>query len=177
MKLCEYWPEMLAELREFEQLAALLQPEFDAAVAAVRTLPENFFVHTLQAHAVQRWEQMLGLPVLDDQPLSKRRFLIASRFAEQRPFTITKLQQLLDGLCGAQQVNITVAPDTCTLTARVAMAAREWLGEVEKLLERVVPVNMQLDISLQYNEHGALAASTHGQLGQYTHKQLREEVF
>ena len=60
------------------------------------------------------------------------------------------------------------------LTVRVALTSKNVLSDVAKLLDRVVPSNLLIDLSLLYNQ---LSKFTHEELKKYTHIQLREEVF
>lgn len=174
MRVIEYWPPFLAALLEFQALAGAQQPELDTAQAAVRAAPDDFFLSTASEQAVERWERMLGLPVLRSAPLSERRFRILARTAEQRPFTVRRLRELLATLCGPDNAAVTV--DGYTLTVRVALTARRSFDDVAALLDRVVPLNMQVDLSLLYNQYGALAPYTHAQLAAWTHERLRNEV-
>lgn len=63
------------------------------------------------------------------------------------------------------------------LTVRVALTSRNVLSDVAKLLDRVVPSNLLIDLSLLYNKNNQLSKFTHEELKKYTHIQLREEVF
>ena len=47
---------------------------------------------------------------------------------------------------------------------------------VKEMLEEVIPANMEIDLSLLYNQHETLAKFTHKELAKYTHRQIREEV-
>ena len=50
------------------------------------------------------------------------------------------------------------------------------LSDTAALLDRVVPVNLTVDLSLRYNQHQTLLGRTHAALAAYTHDQLRNEV-
>lgn len=62
-----------------------------------------------------------------------------------------------------------------TVTVRLALTEKAAYEEVDGLLERIVPLNMIIDLSLLYNQHDLLASYTHSRLGLYTHDQLRNE--
>lgn len=61
------------------------------------------------------------------------------------------------------------------VTVRLALTEKAAYEEVDGLLERIVPLNMIIDLSLLYNQHDLLASYTHSRLGLYTHDQLRSE--
>lgn len=66
----------------------------------------------------------------------------------------------------------------CTRSSaiRVMLKVKQNYDDVETLLNRIVPENLVLDLSLMYNQHQTLAAFTHAQLAAYTHYFLRNEV-
>ena len=176
MQLHEYWPDFLAELTEFEALAEAQQPELTAALVAARALPEDFYIQTLTGEGAARWERLLGMPVLQGGALEERRFRIMARTAEQRPFTLRWLRELLTTLCGEDGFSVSLVGADFRLVVRLALAIKQNYDDVQALLGRIVPVNMVIDLSILYIQYQALASYTHEQLANYTHEQLRNEV-
>lgn len=176
MELLEYWPGFLQELLEFRELAQAEQPELDSAAQAVRAAPDDFFISTLSPDGAARWERMLGFPVAAGGKLTDRRFRVMTKMNEQRPFTMARLRELLESLCGEDGYSVVLENEAYTLTVRVALTAKQNFTDVGTLLERAVPVNLVLDVSLLYNQHETLGLFTYAQLTAYSHDQLRNEV-
>ena len=176
MALESYWPEYLRELREFRALAGAEEPELTAAGAALRRAPDDFYTATLTDAGCARWERLLGLPVVHGGDLAQRRFRIMTRMNEQRPFTLARLGEMLRGLCGEEGFTLALDGADFLLTVRLALTARQMLSDAAALLDRVVPVNLTVDLSLRYNQHQTLLGRTHAALAAYTHDQLRNEV-
>lgn len=107
---------------------------------------------------------------------SGRRFRILTKATEQRPFTLRRLKELMTTLCGEDGFTVAMVGSTFTLTVRVMLKVKQNYDDVETLLNRIVPENLILDLSLMYNQHQTLAAFTHAQLAAYTHYFLRNEV-
>lgn len=63
-----------------------------------------------------------------------------------------------------------------TIMERVNLINKKKFSMVKEMLEEVIPANMEIDLSLLYNQHTTLAKFTHRELSKYTHKQIREEV-
>ncbi|KAF5056857.1 hypothetical protein DSECCO2_363050 [anaerobic digester metagenome] len=175
MELLKYWPEFLAELKEFQELAEAEQREISAAVQAVSEAPDNFFITTLTPAGAKRWEQMLELPVQEGGQIADRRFRILTKATEQRPFTFLRLKELMTTLCGEDGFTVAMV-GTYTLTVRVALTVKQNYDDVDTLLSRIVPENLIIDLSLLYNQHVTLSAFTHAQLAAYSHYRLRNEV-
>ena len=176
MALESYWPEYLRELREFRALAGAEEPELTAAGAALRRAPDDFYIATLTDAGCARWERLLGLPVVHGGDLAQRRFRIMTRMNEQRPFTMARLGEMLRGLCGEEGFTLALDGADFLLTVRLALTARQMLSDAAALLDRVVPVNLTVDLSLRYNQHQTLLGRTYAALAAYTHDQLRNEV-
>lgn len=176
MELHNYWPEFMTELKEFKALALAEQPEITAAQLVVRQIPDDFFVETLTEAGAERWEKMLGLTMAGDWAIEDRRFRIMTWFTEQAPFTFRRLKELLGTLCGEDGFTMSRDANMRSLIVRLAMTAKQNYRDVEALLERIVPANMTIDLSLLYNQYGLLAGLTHAQLAAYTHEQLRNEA-
>ena len=87
-----------------------------------------------------------------------------------------RLKELMTTLCGEDGFTVTMVGSTFTLSVRVMLTAKQNYDDVETLLNRIVPENLILDLSLMYNQHQTLAAFTHAQLAAYTHYFLRNEV-
>ncbi|WP_418927006.1 putative phage tail protein [Dysosmobacter sp.] len=176
MELLDYLPDFMAGLKEMQELTKAEQPEIAAAIRAVRTAPDEFFITTLSPAGAKRWEEMLALPVQESAPIADRRFRILTKATEQRPFTLRRLKELMTTLCGEDGFTVAMVGSTFTLTVRVMLKVRQNYDDVETLLNRIVPENLVLDLSLMYNQHQTLAAFTHAQLAAYTHYFLRNEV-
>ena len=66
--------------------------------------------------------------------------------------------------------------DRYLLTVRIALTSQKSFEEVAKLLDRVVPANLIVDLSLKYNSHAAVSRFRHSELGAFTHNELRSAV-
>ena len=176
MELLEYLPDFMASLKEIQELAKAEQPDISAAIQAVREAPDDIFITTPSPARAERWEQLLDLPVQESTPIADRRFRILTKATGQRPFTLRRLKELMTTLCGEDGFTVAMVSSTFTLVVRVALTAKQNYDDVDTLLNRIVPENLILDVSLMYNQHQTLAVFTHAQLAAYSHYYLRNEV-
>lgn len=176
MRPLDAWPEFMAALKEFRVLDAAQWPELVSAADEVRAAPQDFFVQTLSEKGAERWERMLDLPIQKGTDPGNRRYRIMTWITAQAPYTVTRLRELLDTLCGAEGYTLAADAVVYTMTVRVALTAKQNYDDVEALLGRVAPANLIVDLSLLYNQHQTLGGYTHSELAAYTHEQLRNEV-
>ena len=62
--------------------------------------------------------------------------------------------------------------DKYSVKITVALSSSELKEEIEKLVDRIVPANMLLSVSLWYTTHRMLEKKTYGSLETYTHEEL-----
>lgn len=174
--LIDYLPEILKEVRELKAIVEAEQPEAVDLWTALENALNDQFINDATENGVIRLEKILKIIPKATDTLDFRKFRILARFNEQLPYTFRTLEQQLVTLCGANGFILTLNNAAYTLTVRVEMSAKKKFDEVGALLNRTVPANMIIDLSLLYNQHSTLANFTHSQLSAYTHDQLRNEV-
>ena len=175
-KLMDYLPRFLQEIREFQAIANTEQPEFADLWDNLDDVLDDQFIGTATENGIARWENMLQIQPKASDSLEERRFRIMTRVNEQLPYTITGLRRQLETLCGAGNYEAVLNSGAYTLYVKVGLAAKKNYDDVEAMVNRMVPANLIVNITLKYNQHMTLGAYTHQQLAAYTHDELRNEV-
>lgn len=178
-QLIDYLPEVLKRVRELKAVVEAEQPEIINLWTALENALNDQFVSDATINGVKRYEKILKVTPKATENIEERKFRIITRLNEQLPYTITSLKHQLEALCGAEGDGFSIELNTSiyTLKVRIALASKNNYGEVESLLERIVPANIIIDVSLKYNPHSTFTTLTHGELTAYTHYDLRNEVF
>lgn len=175
-KLIDYLPPFLAEYREYQQIMAIEQMEFDKILARIELLLENQFIATCDEEAVVRYERMYGIIPIAGSNLEERKFNLLAKLNSELPYTYKKLEEMLKNLCGENGFILNVDANQYLVQVKVEIEAKNNVTAVERMLQNTLPANMLYKVSLLYNQYSALAEYTHAQLSAYTHKELREEV-
>jgi hypothetical protein len=144
--------------------------------SAIEDAINDQFVNDATENGVARWESILEIVPKGTETLEVRKFRIISRLNEQLPYTYGKLKQQLKTLCGEDGYALELLNNEYKLIVRVELTVKGKFNEVGSLLNRTVPANMIIDLSLIYNQHSLLSSFTHNQLSNYTHYKLRNEV-
>lgn len=174
--LIDYLPCVLQEVREMQALIAAEQPEFEMLWAAVGNVFDDQFIIDATSSGVARWESILGIAAKPADSLGVRKTRVLDRLNMERSYSLIWLTEQLEILCGKDNYSILLMNDIYTLQVRVAQKAQCTLEEISELLDRSVPANMVIDLSLIYSEHEALKIYTHNHLAEYTHEKIRNEV-
>mgnify|MGYP001022424467 FL=1 len=175
-KLQDYLPPILLKTYEFPLLCDTEQPEIDRLRDAADAVLDAQFISTAGETAIARYEKIFGVVPQDTDTLDERRFKVLTRINTQLPFSVRRLRQQLETLCGADGYKLELDGDRYTLTVKVALTAKRNQQAVEELLADIVPANMVCTTSLLYNQHADLTRFTHAQLALLTHFEIREEV-
>lgn len=175
-KLQDYLPPILLKTYEFPLLCETEQPEIDRLHDGADAVLDAQFLSTAGEYAISRYEKIFGVVPQDTDTLDERRFKVLTRINTQLPFSVRRLRQQLETLCGADGYKLELDGDRYTLTVKVALTAKRNQQAVEELLADIVPANMVCTTSLLYNQHADLTRLTHAQLALLTHFEIREEV-
>lgn len=174
--MIDYYPAMLKEFQEIKVISSTEQQEVDYLWDAHQKALGDQFVTTASKNGMKRWERILGIVPKATTPMEDRRFHILARLSEELPYSMGMLRKQIEMLCGKDGYSIELKNDRYTLIVRVALSVRNNYEDVNKMLCRIVPANMIIDLSLLYNQHKIFACLSHGQLKRYTHYSMRNEV-
>lgn len=166
----------MKEFREFKAISTAETPELLYLWGVLEDVMNDQFVNDATQNGVKRWESILKIVPKGTDSLDIRKFRILTRLNEQLPYTYTTLEQRLITLCGQNGYSLQLNNTEYTLKVRVELTVKGKFDEVKSMLQRIVPANIVIDLSLLYNQHSLLSNFTHSQLANYTHDQLRNEV-
>ena len=170
MKIIEYLPPVLAEIREFKILGESEDLQLDNLKTEINSLTNELFVTTAERVGLDRWEKILNISN-SSTDIEFRRFRILSRL---NSFGLT-LNQRLSAIVGKGNYKVDYYFKEYRLKVSLTLDTKEY-EKVRRMLDEVVPANLIIDFGLLYNTHEILGRFTHEQLSKYTHQKLREDA-
>lgn len=171
MKIIEYLPSVLAEIREFKVLGEAEDLQLDNLKTEINSLTNELFVTTAERVGLDRWEKILNI-TNSSTDVEFRRFRILSRL---NSFGLT-LNQRLSSIVGSGNYKADYYFKEYRLKVSLTLDTKEYEKEVRRMLDEVVPANLLIDFGLLYNTHEILGRFTHEQLSKYTHQKIREDA-
>lgn len=172
----EQLPPVLHDVIEIKAISGAEEKLLESIWQATYQAIDNNFVNTADDNGLKRFEKILKLKVPETDTLETRRLRILARLQEQAPYTWKVLQNILDSLLGKGSYTLERNVATKTLTVKLELTIKRQFDILVETLERIVPMDMILEINLRYNMHDLLTKYTHAQLVAFTHGQLREDV-
>ena len=162
-------------LQAYKELAAPMDaetPEFQIIEAEHNRIIANRYIVTCDEEGIVRYEQLMGIQPKADDTLEDRIFRCITKWNVCLPYNYAFLDQKLRELCGAEYtLDLDIAGQT--VTVKVGLAQKNQYDVVAEMLEEIVPCNLQLNLSLLYNQYQALKPYPHIILAQFTHWELR----
>lgn len=152
VKIEEYWPLIVKRTEEFGQIAVAENPEFNELSRCVyQALKDSFLLPGEEEHAgeyaVSRWERMLGLGYTPDMSLDDRKAAILTYLSVKLPYTWRVLKQMLVGLLGEGNFEMSLDNETQKITIALALTTTQsQIAAVKQLIERVVPQNLEFEL-------------------------------
>lgn len=174
--ISNYLPKVISDTSEFQSISASENQQINNLWASHEDVFNNQFINSLDETGCLRWENILNITPMGTDSLEDRRFRIAAYINADIPYTYRQLENMIENLCGSNGYTMELNNNDYKLIVRIAISVSKQFSEVEKLLKRVVPANILIDLELLYNQYKNYKSKTYGQLSAYKHKQLREDV-
>lgn len=170
-QLIDYLPEILQKYAEFKEMAKVEQPQVEELWENIDRLFQEAFVYDESEIGADKWEHIMCIEPFDTDALEVRNLRIHGRMLEDVPYTYRFLCRQMETLCGKDGFTIELIKDDFILKVRVSLKIKKMISEVGKMVERIAPLNLILDVELAYNTHRML--KNYG----LTHRQLRNYAF
>lgn len=175
--LADYLPPVFLDFREFMAITGSEQPKVEQIYDETDRVLTEMFIETAGEYGLSRWEKTLGVLPKASETYGERRFRLTALINSQLPYTKRALEKQLLLLCGVGNYSIEIDETSFSIKVFVALEMRSSYEIVGRLLEKMLPANMDIYLSLKYNQNSYLSSKTHEELTAFTHDQLRNEVF
>lgn len=170
--LIDYLPFYDSDTEEFKGICEGEQQEFDVLWAIKEALLRESFAASALNNGLDRMEAMLGLNG-GGFSTEERRGRIIFALMGDTPYTMNTLYKRLKVLFGnSAAMKYGREPYTLDVELNIVFAERE--EELRKLLYRIVPANIGINIEVLYNTHGKLGGLRHEELRKYTNEMLKK---
>lgn len=136
-----YFPNVLAPAKEFKTLAKMENAEFAELWGEAWQWFCNTFVNCINVAGAERWEDMLGIIVPPESTLDDRKAAILLRINTQLPYTLPRLQQMLDAMYGENMV-IASTNKQYELWANIDNRVILKTNALRLMLQSIIPANL-----------------------------------
>lgn len=142
-------PPFYREIAEYQQICNAEEAQAIRTADSVRSIGQNFFVQTMDADSVQKWEQVLRIRAKPlNETLDFQRQRILSRLRTRPPFTLAFLHQQLDALLGVGQWTCRVDYPAYLLTIGTRVEDKTQRAELVHMVNQIKPAHIAFQMYL-----------------------------
>lgn len=141
-------PERLQSVTEFAALAGAVNPELNAASAAISVMVANTAISTADATGLFRWEAILGVSTPLSGTLKSRREALKARLQTKPPINLETLRGIIETYMGVP-VGIELADSVVSVVYRGTAKVAD-LRPLYATLYETIPASLLVQIAYQY---------------------------
>lgn len=140
--ISQFLPPVSRDSRDMQEIMRVENPEFILLWEIMADLLDNQFIPSMGELGLSHWEWILE--VLPQDTIEDRRNRILRLLAGTRPYTVEKLQEMLDATFGRGAVGVDLNENLYEIWFILNKEMRERSGEVINYVEPIVPKNLLL---------------------------------
>lgn len=173
--LSRYLPNMYRGIREFKAIIEMENPVIAELWKRIENIFDDQFIEEATEKGLSRYERMFGINPAYTDTILDRRFRLKAMYNNDAPYTRRRLELQLRELCGDTGYSVEFDTAECTINVKVALSVQSQVCTLSDLLERVVPYNMVINVTLMYNKWHQLATKSWGSYVTETWENIKQE--
>ena len=142
--ISQFLPPVSRDSRDMQEIMRVENPEFILLWEIMADLLDNQFIPSMGELGLSHWEWILEVLPQDTDTIEDRRNRILRLLAGTRPYTVEKLQEMLDAMFGRGAVGVDLNENLYEIWFILSKEMRERSGEVINYAEPIVPKNLLL---------------------------------
>lgn len=173
--VASYRPDFINEFEEMQQIARAEDSEFKRLLFDTQYGMDQMYFETATEAGLDMLAKEYGVVFVPGSTLEDKRMAIKLELASRVPYTKVTLKRFIDNLIGAGNYIWNIDFAAQTLWIRIDLGRRNQRSALYKMLRKVLPAVMGIDLDLRYNQVYMLKLFTVEELKQYTVGQLRND--
>ena len=151
----EYWPLVLQEIEELQEIANTENIEIDELKESVSNLIDDQFIETATEKGIRRRERLLGITPSRRDDLEYRRFRVLVRWNDRLPYTYRVLKNRLDQIF-KDNYKLEILHDQYLLIIEVNTFNWQIYSDIVDDIRKMAPANMVIQSSLVQKVEGSI---------------------
>src|SRR5690606_250643 len=137
-----YLPEILHNIREFQEIAKAVNPEIIALKQAVNKVLNEQFIQS--AEDTLEWrEEEFEIVASSDETIEFRRERLIERKSRKPPITLRTLRDRLNAYIGTTQAEIELVPGEYAFSISIPAVDGYKFRDIQQMVETLKPANME----------------------------------
>lgn len=150
MKLIEYLPNFMQDIKEFKELFSAEDIEMEQLKVAIEKIFSEIIVKTAEGYGLDRYEKIYQINAESDL-LEARRLKILLKINDKVPYSYKWLVNTLDTVLGKENYKVAIDYANYNMKIEILLNYSELAEILKKDLIKHIPANMELDYRLFTN--------------------------
>ena len=145
-RLIEYLPQFMQNFSELEELLNTANDETDLINLQVGRILDEAFIDSCTEYGIKKYESICNIFPADTDTLEERKQRVKIKWNDSVPYTFVDLIRKLNVYCGgANTYEIIPDMEDYEISILTHLTLSTTVQEVEKMLERIMPMNMHYE--------------------------------
>lgn len=149
--LLDYLPSFIKKIEEFKKIMEINDLEILNINEGIDDILKNLFIFDASEDAINRYENILEIIPKSTHNLEKRKDNILFKYRQTLPFTVCNLIFMLNSICGENGYVLDIIYESFILKIKIKLENKGLKDIIDELLERVVPMNLIINVYIDYN--------------------------
>lgn len=151
MKLIDYMPQYLKNVREFQEIFKSEDEQLNNINTLISKMLTEVIVKSADSYGLERYEKIYNISNVSNN-IEERRFNILSKINDRIPFSLNWLRNKLENLVGKDNYRIKVEYDKYSITVDVMMIFEDIANTLNISLREQLPANLKITVNLFQTE-------------------------
>lgn len=151
MKLIEYIPLFLQDVREFQEIFKVEDKEIESLKTQIENMLKEVIVNTSESYGLERYEKIYNIQN-NTTDLETRRFNIISKINNRLPYTVNWLVNKLNNTVGKENYTLNVDHNRYTIKIEVMALFQDIAVLLNRDLREQLPANLIITVNLFQTE-------------------------
>lgn len=147
MKLIEYLPNFMQDIKEFKELFSAEDIEMEQLKVAIEKIFSEIIVKTAEGYGLDRYEKIYQINAESDL-LEARRLKILLKINDKVPYSYKWLVNTLDTVLGKENYKVAIDYANYNMKIEILLNYSELAEILKKDLIKHIPANIKMDIDL-----------------------------
>lgn len=151
MKLIEYMPNFLKDVREYKAIFSSEDIELDLLKKQIEKILDEVIVSKAEDYGIDRYEKIYSIKNTSND-FTTRRFNILSKINNRVPYTLNWLRNKLDNTIGKDNYSITIDNNNYKIKIEILAIFKDIAELLNKDLREQLSANMEITVNLFQTE-------------------------
>lgn len=151
MKLIEYMPLFLQDIREFQEIFKVEDKEIEKLKEQINNVMEEVIVTTAKGYGLDRYEKIYNIQN-DTTDVETRRFNILSKINNRLPYSKNWLINKLNNTVGEENYTLDIEHDNYSIKIGAIALFKDIAILLNKDLREQLPANLIITVNLYQTE-------------------------